>query len=111
MGQITEDNRWVTGIYQFEVGDAVLGGEPDETTGAGKSNIPIKQLADRTTHLKFNVDEMMAFQVRMAAEWIEIHEDMNAYVLRMAELEDELTTARSWVKDAADRLTIDNTET
>jgi hypothetical protein len=48
---------WETGIYQIEATDPVNGGAPNVATGAGMSNIPHKQLADRTVFLKRVIDE------------------------------------------------------
>lgn len=52
MTALTEDaGTYPAEIYQLEVTDPVLGGPPNEGTGAGMSNIPHKQLADRTAYL------------------------------------------------------------
>jgi hypothetical protein len=48
---------WETGIYQIEATDPVNGGAPNVATGAGMSNIPHKQLADRTAYLKKVIDD------------------------------------------------------
>ncbi len=45
-----------TGIYQIETTDPVLGGAPNEATGAGMVNIPHQQLARRTQVLKGIID-------------------------------------------------------
>lgn len=45
-----------TGIYQIETTDPVLGGAPNESTGAGMVNIPHQQLAKRTKVLKSMLD-------------------------------------------------------
>lgn len=50
---------WPTGVYQIEATDPVVGGLPDEDTGAGMSNIPHKQLADRTAWLKAMLDDLL----------------------------------------------------
>lgn len=52
MADLPELAEWVEGIYQIEQTDPVLGGAPNETTGAGLSNIPSLQLAKRTRWLK-----------------------------------------------------------
>nr|WP_199083093.1 phage tail protein [Pedobacter sp. ASV19] len=46
MGNITEENTWENNVYYFEETDLVKGGED------GISNLPSKQLANRTTWLK-----------------------------------------------------------
>lgn len=45
-----------SGIYQIETTDPVLGGVPNVATGAGMSNIPHLQLANRTAFLKGVID-------------------------------------------------------
>jgi len=45
------------GIYQIEMTDPVLGGVPNVDTGAGMSNIPHLQLANRTAFLKKVIDD------------------------------------------------------
>lgn len=47
---------WPAGIYQIEETDPVLGGVPNVATGAGMTNIPHLQLAQRTQSLKDTVD-------------------------------------------------------
>jgi hypothetical protein len=46
-----------SGIYQIETTDPVLGGVPNVATGAGMSNIPHMQLANRTAFLKRVIDD------------------------------------------------------
>ncbi|EYD71813.1 gp53-like domain-containing protein [Limimaricola hongkongensis] len=48
MANLPETGAWPAGIYQLETTDPVVGGPPDVGTGAGKSNIPLMQLAIRT---------------------------------------------------------------
>ncbi|HEM7803765.1 phage tail protein [Burkholderia cenocepacia] len=50
MANLKEESRWEEGVYQFETSDPVQGG-PD-----GVDNIPTKQLANRTRHLKDRAD-------------------------------------------------------
>ena len=57
MATLTEIAEWVAGIYQIEQGDPVLGGAPNETTGAGLSNVPAQQLAKRTAYLKKTLED------------------------------------------------------
>ena len=58
MANLTENPAtWETGIYQIETTDPVLGGAPNVATGAGMSNIPHKQLTDRTAFLKRVIDD------------------------------------------------------
>jgi len=52
MANLPEASQWEPGIYQLEVTDPVVGGTPNVTTGAGKSNIPQLLLANRTRYLK-----------------------------------------------------------
>lgn len=49
MGQYAGVSKWEDNIYQFETTDVVLGGAD------GVDNMPLKQLADRTTWLKGQV--------------------------------------------------------
>ncbi|NTX19281.1 phage tail protein [Burkholderia cepacia] len=50
MANLKEESRWEEGVYQFETSDPVQGG-PD-----GIDNVPTKQLANRTRHLKDRAD-------------------------------------------------------
>lgn len=52
MATLPETSEWVAGVYQIATTDPVLGGAPNEATGAGLSNIPALQLAKRTLWLK-----------------------------------------------------------
>lgn len=53
MGYLPESGAaYPAGVYQIEQTDPVLGGAPNEATGAGLSNIPALQLANRTAWLK-----------------------------------------------------------
>lgn len=56
MATLNELGTWPAGIYQLETTDPVLGGAPNEATGAGMSNIPHQQLARRTKVLKDLID-------------------------------------------------------
>jgi len=48
---------WESGIYQIEGTDPVVGGVPNVGTGAGMTNIPHLQLANRTAWLKKVIDD------------------------------------------------------
>lgn len=50
MANLKEESKWEDGVYQFETSDPVQGG-PD-----GVDNVPTKQLANRTRHLKDRAD-------------------------------------------------------
>ncbi|WP_322080133.1 phage tail protein [Burkholderia cenocepacia] len=50
MANLKEESKWEEGVYQFETSDPVQGG-PD-----GVDNVPTKQLANRTRHLKDRAD-------------------------------------------------------
>ncbi|MGC3025788.1 hypothetical protein ACPUER_11645 [Burkholderia sp. DN3021] len=50
MANLKEESKWEDGVYQFETSDPVQGG-PD-----GVDNVPSKQLANRTRHLKDRAD-------------------------------------------------------
>ncbi|AOJ24334.1 phage tail protein [Burkholderia seminalis] len=50
MANLKEESRWEDGVYQFETSDPVQGG-PN-----GIDNVPTKQLANRTRHLKDRAD-------------------------------------------------------
>lgn len=71
MTDLTESGAsYPSGIYQLELTDPVLGGPPNEGTGDGMSNIPHKQLADRTAFLKAAVDSLLdgsAFAISVAS--------------------------------------------
>jgi hypothetical protein len=57
MANLTENPAvFESGIYQIETTDPVLGGAPNVATGAGMSNIPHLQLANRTAFLKGVID-------------------------------------------------------
>ncbi len=60
MATIPETNEYPAGIYQLEQTDPVLGGAPNEATGAGMDNIPHQQLAKRTNWLKTRVDQLLS---------------------------------------------------
>lgn len=61
MADLNDDAAtWQEGVYQLEATDPVLGGAPNEATGAGMDNIPHLHLARRTRWLKARVDELMA---------------------------------------------------
>jgi hypothetical protein len=58
MANLTENPAvFESGIYQIETTDPVLGGVPNVATGAGMSNIPHMQLANRTAFLKKVIDD------------------------------------------------------
>lgn len=59
MANLAEADTWSAGIYQIETTDPVVGGAPNEGTGAGMSNIPHQQLAKRTTWLKARIDDLL----------------------------------------------------
>lgn len=59
MATLAETNDYPDGIYQLEQSDPVLGGAPNEATGAGMDNIPHQQLAKRTNWLKSRVDALL----------------------------------------------------
>lgn len=52
MANLTETPTYDAGVYQIETSDPVLGG-PDGTT-----NVPLKNLANRTAYLKKHVDDL-----------------------------------------------------
>jgi hypothetical protein len=56
MANLNESGTWPAGVYQIETTDPVLGGAPNEATGAGMVNIPHQQLARRTQVLKTLID-------------------------------------------------------
>lgn len=57
MATLPEIAEWVNGVYQIEESDPVLGGPPNESTGAGLTNIPALHLAKRTAYLKQVLDD------------------------------------------------------
>jgi hypothetical protein len=58
MANLTENPTvFASGIYQIETTDPVNGGVPNVDTGAGMSNIPHLQLANRTAFLKKVIDD------------------------------------------------------
>ncbi|AZB57263.1 hypothetical protein EBL89_18410 [Cereibacter sphaeroides] len=57
MATLPESPDWVA-VYQLEEGDPVVGGVPNEATGAGMDNIPHLHLAKRTAWLKVHVDDL-----------------------------------------------------
>lgn len=59
MADLPEPDEFPEGIYQLEQDDPVLGGAPNEATGAGMDNIPHHQLAKRTRWLRTRVDALL----------------------------------------------------
>ena len=53
MAFLTETSNWETGVYQIEIGDAVIGGATNSPP-----NTANKQLANRTVYLKGQVDNL-----------------------------------------------------
>lgn len=66
MATLPETAEWV-GVYQLEESDPVLGGAPNEATGAGMDNIPHLHLAKRTSWLKVAVDTLAAQVAALSA--------------------------------------------
>ncbi|MDO5606697.1 MAG: phage tail protein [Paracoccus sp. (in: a-proteobacteria)] len=60
MADLPETVEYPAGIYQIEQADPVLGGAPNEATGAGLVNIGPQQLAKRTRWLKTRVDQLLS---------------------------------------------------
>lgn len=61
MANLPETASWDAGVYQLETTDPVLGG-PN-----GKSNLPLKNLANRTAYLKAQVDSLSASKAPLAS--------------------------------------------
>ena len=61
MANLPETASWDAGVYQLETTDPVLGG-PN-----GKSNLPLKNLANRTAYLKTQVDSLSASKAPLAS--------------------------------------------
>lgn len=59
MANLPNTEEWVD-VYQLEMTDPVLGGTPNESTGAGMDNIPHLHLAKRTSWLKARVDGLIS---------------------------------------------------
>lgn len=59
MATLPNTNEWVD-VYQIEPTDPVVGGAPNEATGAGMTNIPLLHLTKRTSWLKARVDALVA---------------------------------------------------
>lgn len=64
MAGLAETEEFPEEVYQIETTDPVVGGAPNEGTGAGMSNIPHLQLAKRTRWLKAQVDTLVAAVVQ-----------------------------------------------
>lgn len=60
MANLSETDEFPEGVYMFETTDVIVGGMPNEATGAGMDNIPHLQLAKRTRWLKGRVDGLLA---------------------------------------------------
>ena len=60
MAGLAETEEFPEEVYQIETNDPVVGGAPNEGTGAGMSNIPHLQLAKRTRWLKAKVDTLLS---------------------------------------------------
>lgn len=63
MAALPESAEWVDDVYQLEENDPVLGGAPNEATGAGMDNIPHMHLAKRTSWLKAQVEALQGLVV------------------------------------------------
>ena len=61
MANLPESASWDAGVYQLETTDPVLGG-PN-----GKSNLPLKNLANRTAYLKAQVDVLSENKAPLAS--------------------------------------------
>ncbi|KAE9641951.1 glycine-rich domain-containing protein [Pseudomonas sp. PB106] len=59
MADLTEVNQWTPGVYQIETSDPVVGG-PD-----GVTNLPIKQLTNRTLWLKEKFESLKTIADRV----------------------------------------------
>ncbi len=59
MATLPEDDTFPEGVYRIETTDPVVGGPPNEATGAGLTNIPAMHLAKRTRWLKNRVDTLL----------------------------------------------------
>lgn len=59
MAGLNDAETWAAEVYQIETTDPVQGGAPNPTTGAGMTNIPHLQLANRTRWLKQRVDTLV----------------------------------------------------
>ena len=63
MTNLTENSVWESGIYQLEVDDPTLGGQPGFNMGepvTGHANAQAQQLANRTSYLKNRIDVDLA---------------------------------------------------
>ena len=58
MAKLPEDAEWEAGIYQIEQTDPVVGGPPDLAKGQGITNVPARQLANRTAWLKGKLEAL-----------------------------------------------------
>ncbi len=58
MATLNDTDEWVD-VYQLEQTDPVVGGAPNEATGAGMDNIPHLHLAKRDRWLKTRVDQLL----------------------------------------------------
>lgn len=68
MADLSESAVWGAGVYQIETTDPVLGGAPNPSTGAGMTNIPHQQLANRTAWLKGQVEALQTDLLALNAE-------------------------------------------
>lgn len=55
---LPESGSWEDGVYQLKTTDPVVGGTPNLPAGQGISNVPLQQLANRTSYLKTAVDAL-----------------------------------------------------
>lgn len=60
MADLSESATWESGIRELGINDPVIGGPPVPATGAGMSNIPHLELANRTRWLRDRVLEGVA---------------------------------------------------
>jgi microcystin-dependent protein len=56
MAGLTETSQWADEVYQIEQTDPVVGGPPDLAQSQGITNVPHKNLADRTAWLKAQIE-------------------------------------------------------
>lgn len=110
MATLPESEEWVA-VYQLEELDPVLGGAPNEATGAGMDNIPHLHLVKRTSWLKAQLaalassiaGRLLPDTTGQAGKVLRVKTDETGYELRtQAQMRTDLGLGNLATKNVAD---------
>lgn len=110
MATLPESEEWVA-VYQLEKLDPVLGGAPNEATGAGMDNIPHLHLVKRTSWLKAQLTELASSiagkllpdTIGQAGKVLRVKADETGYELRtQAQMRTDLGLGNLATKNVTD---------